>query len=421
MRETMNSPQSPKRVLLFTDSYPYTTYQESFIGEELRYASRLGGLQIRVVPLKRREAVSKPLPAHVAVDNRLVELAGSGRWKLLLSVVFGRAFRGYAAESLRGVLSGKGFSMMGLRRLVAAELVAQYLAETLDEQEEGLVLYSYWFSFAALGIALAARRVPAVRGALRIARAHGYELLGSEAAFPLRAYTLQHLDRVYCVSEEGCRVLQGRYPRYADRFAVARLGVAPAARGVARASGGPVQFVSCSSLIALKRVELIAQFVCHYATLHSEGSFEWHHFGEGPTREVVASVLDDAQPPNLQVVLHGNTPNEGVLSFYAGLGCAIFVNLSTTEGVPVAIMEALANGMPVLATDVGGNRETLTLGAGVLLAATPHEEEFTRGVERILQEYTDYSEKALQTYEQHFNSDKNYGLFYQSMVSDGHE
>lgn len=41
--------------------------------------------------------------------------------------------------------------------------------------------------------------------------------------------------------------------------------------------------------------------------------------------------------------------------------------LSTTEGLPIAITEAMSYGIPVITTDVGGNSEIVTPETGILL------------------------------------------------------
>jgi glycosyltransferase involved in cell wall biosynthesis len=45
----------------------------------------------------------------------------------------------------------------------------------------------------------------------------------------------------------------------------------------------------------------------------------------------------------------------------------LFLNVSTTEGVPVSIMEAFSAGIPVYATNVGGTSEIVNSGNGKLM------------------------------------------------------
>jgi len=50
-------------------------------------------------------------------------------------------------------------------------------------------------------------------------------------------------------------------------------------------------------------------------------------------------------------------------------GCDVFVNCSTSEGVSLTILEAMAAALPVIATRVGGTPEVVTDGCGVLVPA----------------------------------------------------
>ena len=55
----------------------------------------------------------------------------------------------------------------------------------------------------------------------------------------------------------------------------------------------------------------------------------------------------------------GRLTNQEVLHYYGTHPIDIFINLSESEGVPVSIMEALAHGIPCVATDVGGTAEVV--------------------------------------------------------------
>jgi len=50
-------------------------------------------------------------------------------------------------------------------------------------------------------------------------------------------------------------------------------------------------------------------------------------------------------------------------------GCDVFVNCSVSEGVSLTILEAMAAGLPVVATRVGGTPEVVTAECGVLVPA----------------------------------------------------
>ena len=59
-----------------------------------------------------------------------------------------------------------------------------------------------------------------------------------------------------------------------------------------------------------------------------------------------------------------------------------FITTSSTEGLPVSIQEAMAAGIPIIGTNVGGIPEMID-GNGVLLSANPSNKEVAEAILRI--------------------------------------
>lgn len=66
-----------------------------------------------------------------------------------------------------------------------------------------------------------------------------------------------------------------------------------------------------------------------------------------------------------RVVLLGNLPHEAVLEWYANAD--VFVSTSLWEGSPNVVLEAMAHALPVVATDVGGVRDSITSREGLIV------------------------------------------------------
>lgn len=87
--------------------------------------------------------------------------------------------------------------------------------------------------------------------------------------------------------------------------------------------------------------------------------------GEGPLRARAQALLDEAGLGQL-AWLPGH--RDDIPEILRGLDC--FVLPSLAEGVSNTILEAMASGLPVIATDVGGNRELVAAGrSGELVPA----------------------------------------------------
>lgn len=84
--------------------------------------------------------------------------------------------------------------------------------------------------------------------------------------------------------------------------------------------------------------------------------------GQGPLADQIAAEHERLQLQSV-VTLLGERPDAvRVMS-----GCDAFVLASNNEGLPVAVMEALALGLPIVATDVGGVPEAVNATNGVLV------------------------------------------------------
>jgi glycosyltransferase involved in cell wall biosynthesis len=109
--------------------------------------------------------------------------------------------------------------------------------------------------------------------------------------------------------------------------------------------------------------------------------------------------------PDVRLVLAGDGPERPRLESLAGdLGVAsaveflgqvadvrpllssidVFVQSSHVEGLPVAVLEALAACRPVIATDVGGNREAVVDGECGYLVPPSHPEALAAAIARVL-------------------------------------
>ena len=118
---------------------------------------------------------------------------------------------------------------------------------------------------------------------------------------------------------------------------------------------------------AVKDQTLLARAFVHALLLRPELKRVWRlvMVGAGPLQEEVRTVLTDAGLASL-AWLPGERAD--VPDIMQRMHC--FVLPSLTEGISNTILEAMACGLPVVATDVGGNGELVQAGhTGLLVAA----------------------------------------------------
>ena len=122
--------------------------------------------------------------------------------------------------------------------------------------------------------------------------------------------------------------------------------------------------MTCSSAASVKRLSLVTESLARSAASNPDRSWTWIHLGDGA--EFIRRELSEA-PPNLEVELPGPVTRLEVFRCHRDRRPDVFVNLSSSEGVPLTIMEAMSMGTPVVATAAGGTGEIVDSEVGELL------------------------------------------------------
>ena len=89
---------------------------------------------------------------------------------------------------------------------------------------------------------------------------------------------------------------------------------------------------------------------------------------------------------------------------------------SLSEGIPVSIMEAISFGIPIIATNVGGNAEIVNDETGVLIPVNIDQAAFNETVSDIMNKMDILKISTILCYQNEFNADKNYHCFYNQIT-----
>ncbi len=124
----------------------------------------------------------------------------------------------------------------------------------------------------------------------------------------------------------------------------------------------------------LKQIDAIAQKI--------KQEFELHLVGDGPLEYALKKYADNLSMHD-RIFWHGWCGKEETRQHYQQAYCIL--NPSLYEGMPNVLLEAMACGLPVIASNVTGNDAVVRHGeTGFLFDLTRHEE-FRRAVVQILQ------------------------------------
>ncbi|WP_309065058.1 glycosyltransferase [Microbacterium sp.] len=352
---------------MFTNDYPYRTGDAVFVEKEIGALAEVFDDVVVFCHARDTSPGVTAMPAGVRLGGnlfepspedaprRLLEWSSAG---LFLAATWQELISGRLLRHPRLFLMGAKVGLTQAHRTAVREAISG---------DEDVVAYGFWAMGGGLGL-------PWLRGVrARVVRAHGYDLYEERAAegyLPVRPFLFRRADRILTISEDGARYLGSRHKHVRGRIAVSRLGVFGPDRPPLHPPGDRITIVSCSAVSDIKRVGLILDAVRALADAGVDRPVHWLHFGDGPLmRELRESIMD--LPESVTVELRGQVANAEVLDFYRRQRVDLFVNVSTTEGVPVSIMEAIAHGIPVVATAVGGTPEIVgrELGTGDVVAS----------------------------------------------------
>lgn len=401
---------SASKLVLFTGGFPFGGV-ETFLETEIVYLAR-GFSQVIIIPVNPPKGMIRELPSNCTVQPLYIP-EGMGLKLPALRFIFSRLFRRelHILHRLYGKSLSRGILNTMLVSLARASVIKK-AAEKHAANSETTCFYSYWCDDTALALALLKRDFPSLPVCCRMHRWDIYFEENVHGYLPYRHFISGNLDRIVSISRDGIDYAIKTWkigPGATRKLTLSRLGVR---KGITPGMEMPANLlVSCSNLIPVKRVHLIAEAL---STI-TDTPVHWVHFGDGREMGQVKNITEKKFPPGITFRSMGRTANSRVLEWYVANRPRLFINVSSSEGIPVSIMEAMSHSIPVAATDVGGTGEIVNRENGILLSADPCVEEIRNAIRYFFRmspdEYKRYAYAAYATWNEEYNAEKNYTKF----------
>lgn len=391
-------------LFFFTQHYPFRPGAETFIENEIGVAAEFFD-HIYIFPMMQ-DGDMRILQKNAIVVNPPFKTKGD---------ILKRGLLGMKPKVLVRILK----EAVKLKIWVNKNLLRSFLAQSLEFAallnssqlkevtkliKPGDILYSYW----GIGWANVIPFYKPLKNKF-VSRFHGGDLYFERGgALLFRHELLSCLSKSFFISEQGMSYQHSRFPNLNFLSEVSYLGTLD--NGVSEKShDGKLRIVSCSHIVPLKRVELIFKSLL----LYNNQDVEWTHIGgRGEGLESLKKLVETS-PHNFKVTLTGELANFKVMEYFRKHPVDCFINVSSTEGLPVSIMEAISFGVPVIATDVGGTSEIVNSNTGILLSSDPSEQEIVNAIKRVRKEQFLPRDFWLSNFE----ATKNYKKFYKDLLS----
>lgn len=297
--------------------------------------------------------------------------------------------------------------------LYTANLLYAASKDTLKEEALAAV-FSTWYEANAVAAAKAAKKYPHLFAA---SYAHSYEVDFRKNPYTVIGrdrYKEKYLDEVYFISQkvmEEYVALNGDVLNHPEKCQAVHFGSTKKQEGLSpKSEDGIFRILTCSGVSPVKRLDVLAEALALY---QGKQKIEWTVLGDGPDMEKVKEIAKKADAQKVSIRFQGSVSNEDVHRYYAENPVDLFINVSSSEGLPVSIMEAMSYGVPTLATDVGGNHEIVTLETGYPIGAEISAEGLCRDITAItgnIEECAKKREAAFAMWENNYRIDKNVAI-----------
>ena len=397
---------------LFTMSYPYGD-GEPFLENELNYlATRFSKIFIypsNVSPTKR------DLPVNV----ELRELNAAKLSFSTLKVLFNN-FWLIAGVHLKEVIkTNKKYTYIRHfreynSRFCKSVALAGKIEEKINSTEKDDIFYSFWMNESAEALAVL-KKEKKIKDF--VFRANGFDLYDVQAKYnyiPFRPFIFNQADKMYAVAKKGSDYMKA-FDICPEKITYSYFGTQDHGVSVFNPQEKFTIF-TCSDLRLIKRVDSMIDILKHV-----NFPVKWIHHGHKGDNEQVFYEKIKLLQPNVEFILHERKENYNeVLQFFKNNHFNLFVLLSSIEGLPVSLIEAISFGIPVLATDVGGVSEVINSANGILLEKEFKPESVAKAISEFSGSKMNSLEFRLQVrkdWEQRFSAKNNYEKFYLELTN----
>jgi len=399
-------------VLIFTDNYPYGK-SETFLETELKYIYQSFD-KVSVLPLEtEREKNIRDISEKTEIIKP-VFYDVKKKTELLIKGLFNSSI--ICRLLKEGLSSNVWKSWTKFRIWFTHFLMIRSLLSEIKERDmisffnKFDILYFYW----GLRWSQILPFLPPDLKPKTVVRFHGSDLYEHTNGnyIPFRIQQLERTDLAVTISLTGMKYLLDHYPFMEGKTIISRIGTNDSGVNPFITSD-IIRIVSCSNLVAVKRVHLIANTLALI-----KKPVMWIHFGDGPDRKKVEAIISRL-PSNINIRLAGSVNHEEIMSYYRTESVDIFLNTSSSEGIPVSVMEAMSFGIPVIATDVGGTAEIVTHETGVLLKADFTTHELASEIEKMKErpDYLNLRHRAREAWAEKLDAEKVFPGFISSLTN----
>ena len=406
-----------KLLFLITSIYPY---EETFLVTEIQYLSKKFQ---KIIIISNHPGNNKELdmPNNVEVVRHPYELSKKQKLFSIFQILSPLFWKEFSSIRKKHKISKTVINTM-LLSLVRGKKANAFLIETSNKYKSDCTLhvYNYWCNDMALGTALFHKSNPHIKC---ISRTHGSDVYHEASAcnyLPYRSFIANNLSTIYTISNYGKQYIQKEWGNVSKAaITISKLGVNNSfGINTSIKKDNNLKIISCSSFSLVKRLDLLIKAF----SLIKNFNIEWIHIGNGELQnEIIQLAKTTLTASNINFTFTDRIKNRELFKLYNSINADLFINVSSTEGIPVSIMEAISFGTPIIATNVGAVNEIVNEKNGILLPPNPSPEQIAFSISN----FNDLSPEAILKmrkasrfkWETDYKAEENYSNFTNKIIT----
>lgn len=249
-----------------------------------------------------------------------------------------------------------------LKKSIYAYLKGIYLMVFLEYnlKNKGILpsevfIYSFWFDDYTLGALFFKLRYPTSKV---ITGAHGHDLYFErrpEKIIPFRNKAMELIDHIIPDSREGAQYLKNKYPVFKHKVSHLNSGVIQKSKKSKPSNDGIFRALTLSRTDQVKRIDYLLNALKELED-YSDFEIQYFHIGNGEELDDLKEYTKQLKFDRFKIKFLGGIDDNDLKAFFENKPIDVFLNVSSSEGTPMALIEAISYAIPTIVTNVGGNK-----------------------------------------------------------------
>ena len=350
-----------KNLLLFCyslskkDDYHFLVNEIKFIKKDFE--------KIIIIPQKQNENEKDFIDNNIFINNSLQNI--NYKINYILSSIFKILFCKYLWIEIFTIKNYRFKNLISIfKERYKAEILYKWIKNNKLEKENN-IFYSFWANHNLISFFLLKKNNRKFKS---FSRSLGSDLKGfskDNSFIPFKNIKFKNLDLILILNEEQRNILKDENLIKDNKIKKNYLGIKKQDIKInTYINKNKIKICSCGNLINVKNTFAIIDFVKLLNEHKKKYEIEFLLIGSGPLQREVKKYLNtNLKDYNFQYI----DRVDNLINFFKDNEIDLFINLSHSEGMSFAVMEALSMSIPVICSNIPGNTEIINNQNGYVL------------------------------------------------------